>query len=506
MRVLLKLFKFLCLFVVVLIFLSSNWLLTNYGNIKVDELLFYIFVPIKTAERGLINSFITKSLIPSLMISSILFVVLYCLVKEIKKHNFFEICIRIRSKILSFNIKKVTVLFLFRLVEVAIALSVVYISMNKLHVFEYIKEQRMSSPFIKDNYIDPRKSNIIFPDKKKNLIYIYTESLESTYFSKEYGGAMSDNLLEPITDLVKNNIYFSSTENFGGGALTLAATSYTSAALVAHTAGLPLKINGNEINSSYGHKSFLKGAYTLGEILEKENYNQMLMIGSDKQFGNRDVYFETHGNYEIYDLNTAKEKNKIPKDYHVWWGFEDGKLFEYAKEEITKLSKKEEPFNFTLLTANTHHVGGYTEESCEQKFNDNYANAIYCSAGQLNEFISWIKKQDFYNDTVIIIVGDHLSMDPNFFKEIDSNYQRTVFNLFINSSITTENTNNRVFTTMDMFPTTLASMGVKIDGDKLGLGTNLFSDKQTITEEYGFDYVNSEISKNSLFYNTEFVY
>ena len=506
MRVLLKVFKFLCLFAVVLIFLSSNWLLTNYGNIKVDELLFYIFVPIKTAERGLINSFITNSLIPSLMISSILFIILYCLVKEINKHNFFEICIRIRSKILSFNMKKVTVLFLFRLVEVAIALSVIYISMNKLHVFEYIKEQMMSSPFIKDNYIDPRKSNIVFPDKKKNLIYIYVESLESTYFSKEYGGAMSDNLLEPITDLVKNNIYFSSTENFGGGALTLAATSYTSAALVAHTAGLPLKINGNEINNSYGHRSFLKGAYTLGEILEKENYNQMFMIGSDKQFGNRDVYFETHGNYIIYDLNTAKEKNKIPKDYHVWWGFEDGKLFEYAKEEITKLSKKEEPFNFTLLTANTHHVGGYIEESCEQKFNDNYANAIYCSAGQLDEFVSWLKEQDFYENTVIVIVGDHLSMDPNFFDNIDADYQRTVFNLFINSSVTTKNTNNRVFTTMDMFPTTLASMGVKVEGDKLGLGTNLFSDKQTITEEYGFDYVNSEISKNSLFYNTEFVY
>ena len=97
-------------------------------------------------------------------------------------------------------------------------------------------------------------------------------------------------------------------------------------------------------------------------------------------------------------------------------------------------------------------------------------------------------------------------MDPNFFKDIDSNYQRTVFNLFINPSITTGNTNNRIFTTLDMFPTTLVSMGVKIDGDRLGLGTNLFSNKKTITEEYGFDYVNSEISKKSSFYNTEFVY
>ena len=35
---------------------------------------------------------------------------------------------------------------------------------------------------------------------------------------------------------------------------------------------------------------------------------------------------------------------------------------------------------------------------------------------------------------------------------------------------------------MDMFPTTLASLGAVIDGDRLGLGTNLFSDKPTLAE------------------------
>lgn len=44
-------------------------------------------------------------------------------------------------------------------------------------------------------------------------------------------------------------------------------------------------------------------------------------------------------------------------------------------------------------------------------------------------------------------------------------------------------------------------MGVSIEGDRLGLGTNLFSDKQTLTEEYGYAYVNREFQKYSLFYN-----
>ena len=66
----------------------------------------------------------------------------------------------------------------------------------------------------------------------------------------------------------------------------------------------------------------------------------------------------------------------------------------------------------------------------------------------------------------------------------------------------------RTFTAMDTFPTALASMGVKqrkSDGTigeigRLGIGTNLFSGKQTLAEEYGEDgisYISHEFMKKS---------
>ena len=64
-----------------------------------------------------------------------------------------------------------------------------------------------------------------------------------------------------------------------------------------------------------------------------------------------------------------------------------------------------------------------------------------------------------------------------------------------------ENT-ERLYCTLDLFPTTLAAMGCKIEGDKLGLGTNLYSSKKTLYEEFGEDFVNSELSKNSEFVNS----
>ena len=51
---------------------------------------------------------------------------------------------------------------------------------------------------------------------------------------------------------------------------------------------------------------------------------------------------------------------------------------------------------------------------------------------------------------------------------------------------------------MDNFPTTLAAMGVKIEGDRLGLGTNLFSSQDTLYETYGKE-MDAELSRRSLF-------
>ena len=53
----------------------------------------------------------------------------------------------------------------------------------------------------------------------------------------------------------------------------------------------------------------------------------------------------------------------------------------------------------------------------------------------------------------------------------------------------------------DIFPTTLSALGATWEGDRLGLGTNLFSDEKTIFEEYGYEYVNNELKKKSSFYN-----
>ena len=85
--------------------------------------------------------------------------------------------------------------------------------------------------------------------------------------------------------------------------------------------------------------------------------------------------------------------------------------------------------------------------------------------------------------------------------DADRIYERKLYNVFINSSVTTNNMKNRSFTTFDIFPTTLAALGFQIDEDKLGLGVNLFSEEKTLLEKNNFDTMNDELEKKSEYYN-----
>lgn len=64
----------------------------------------------------------------------------------------------------------------------------------------------------------------------------------------------------------------------------------------------------------------------------------------------------------------------------------------------------------------------------------------------------------------------------------------------------------RKYTTVDLFPTTLAAMGVKIEGNRLGLGVNLYSGEKTLYEQYGKDYLEVELLKDSKLYRQKLLY
>lgn len=154
----------------------------------------------------------------------------------------------------------------------------------------------------------------------------------------------------------------------------------------------------------------------------------------------------------------------------------------------------------TMLTVDTHHAEGYICDLCEEKYDNKTANVVACTDQQIVDFIQWCKTQDFYKDTVIVIVGDHPRMDDCLVENIDY-YNRTIYNCIINSDTKVRGEmKNRIFTPMDLFPTVLSAIGFEYEGERLGLGTNMFSGEPTLAEELGYDIFDTELGRHSNYY------
>lgn len=378
-----------------------------------------------------------------------------------------------------------------------ILLGSIIFTLYAIGVFEYEINLFKQTKIYDKYYVDGNGVDITFPDKKQNLIFIYMESMETTNASINNGGAQKVSYIPNLENYALKYDNFSSGEKLGGF-VPVSGTTYTLAGMISQNSGVNFKLPINIMDKNIVK---MNGVYALGDVLVDNGYKNYLMMGSQAIFASRDKYFKNHGNYEIFDYTYAINNELIPKDYLVWWGYEDNKLFEFAKNKLKDISKEEQPFNLTLLTADTHFTDGYLDSECDTPFDKKYANVMHCSDKMINNFITWVMEQDFYKNTTIVLVGDHLTMQSSFYDDIDKNYTRSVYNVFINSCVKSDTTKNRMFSSMDIYPTTLASLGVKIDGDRLGLGTNMYSNKKTLMEELGYKYVSNELKKRSSFYD-----
>lgn len=372
---------------------------------------------------------------------------------------------------------------------------------HTLDLGNLFKQYLVKSTYIQDNYVDPKTVKLTFPEQKRNLVHIYFESAETSYLDKANGGYMDKSLMPDLVELANTGVHFSNTDFAFGGPHQMYGTSWSVAGMTNMNFGMPLKAPGG--NNNYGlDGNFLPGATGYTDLLAAQGYNETIMFGADAHFGGLDAFYTTHGTKNIFDLMFARNTGLIPPDYKVWWGFEDNKLYEYAKAEMTRLYNLGQPFCFMMENADTHYPDGFVEPETKDIFGNQYANVIFNSQKQVVDLVKWIQEQPFGANTTIVITGDHLSMDKNFFKDWDPAYERTTFNVFINPAFPHQSfeTKNRQYASWDYFPTILSSLGVQIEGERLGMGTNLASDQQTLIERDGKDKVEEQTSLYSDFY------
>ncbi|WP_414842213.1 LTA synthase family protein [Enterococcus saccharolyticus] len=466
--------------------IGTDWFHHFFGSIASEQFMFNFTSPVSGAAHDLLIDVVDTQILLYVTGAVVFLTFLWAPVHVVNKY---------RTPLPNGRIRKIGgVIAAFLLF-----ISSIY-AISTLRLDEVIHSLTSKSSYIENNYVAPDSVALTFPKEKRNLVHIYLESMENSYLDASLGGNSEHNLLPDLTTLAQEGIHFSENKPFGGPYQTY-GSSWTMASIVNMTAGLPIKIATDA--NAYGKKDyFLPGATTMSDILTTADYNQLLIVGSPADFSGMSTYYQTHGNTQILDYQRAKETQRIPEEYYTWWGFEDQKLFQFAKEELTRLSGSDQPFALTLQTMDTHFPDGYVDPHTPTKYENQYANVVAHSQKQVTDFVRWMQKQPFYKDTTIVLTGDHLSMDKAYFDQFPKDYQRSTFNLILNGA-TSVKTTKRAYAPFDYFPTILASIGMDIPNHRLGLGTDLTSTVPTLIERDGFKKVHLELARKSNFYNQE---
>ena len=469
------------------------WMRRNY-DIKLNEIIYTLGNSLEGADMTIVRNGVMDCL-PWVLAALVFFVVVFVIVKQ----NVFESVFNIRlfGKTKGFKLS--------RHHNIIIALAVMLYGMTNIivqyEVIDYLRTTLSTTTIYEDCYVSPADVEISARGEKRNLIYIYLESMETTYASRDEGGYQGVNYIPYLTQLAKEEANFTETGKLGGFHNT-AGSEWTMGSLFSTTAGIPFSFPVSKNNMSE-YDGFAKGTVTLYDVLEQNGYNQYFICGSNAEFGGRANYYRSHGDLTIYDLYTAREEGYIAEDYFVWWGYEDFVLYDIAKDKILEAAQQEEPFNFVMLTVDTHFTDGYICDLCGDEYGSIAANVVSCADRQIEEFMSWCKEQDFYEDTTIVVIGDHPRMDLALVEGI-SDYDRTTYATIVNAAVDHSYSRERVYTQLDIFPTVVYSLGFDIEGDRLGLGTNLFSQTPTLAEQLGFEELNTELQKGSDYYMPNF--
>lgn len=484
-----KVLHIFILFIISFIISFSCYMYYRFSTTIFEQIMFTILHGVSSTGGGVVRPTI-KYCIP---FSFCIFIFFYFLFYDI---SFGKITIKIKKfQLYPFkfiNRHKIIFTVLFFVFSICFFL-------NSVHFSDYLKYSRINSTFIEENYVDPKEVGVSFKEKR-NLIMIFVESLETSLFNKDEGGYWDYDVIPELSSLLndKDSVVFYGSDKSQLLSM-ISGASWTTASLVANNTAVPFKLRID--GSKYHSKSFMNGTYALGDMLKDNGYYNEVISGATVEFGGVHEFYTGHGDYEVLDDKLVLDYGfSVGADDLGNWGINDNYLFQVAKERLNVISKNDQPFNLSLITIDTHFVDGFVGNYSETKFNEQYENAYATTSRLIYDFVKWVKKQSYYKDTTIMIVGDHLSMQNDFFDKRGAS-DRYVYSCIINPRSKTGNFKNRVYTALDTYPTILYSIGADIPGNKLGLGVNLFSDKKTLAEEYGLQYLDSRLQERSKFYN-----
>ncbi|WP_082232291.1 LTA synthase family protein [Halobacillus massiliensis] len=238
------------------------------------------------------------------------------------------------------------------------------------------------------------------------------------------------------------------------------------------------------------------------ELLGENGYYTASMHANDKSFWNRDVMYDSLG----YDKFYSKADYEVTEDKSYGWGYLDEYFFE---DSLDKMEEMEQPFYTKMITLTNHHPFVLPEDKKyieEGDFSSGTLNRYFQTMRYqdeaLKQFVEDFKQSDLYDDTILVIYGDHEGISENHTQAMSEYLDKDIndyeqFQLQrVPLLILGEGIDGKEYDTVggqiDLRPTLMNLLGIK-DDNPVQFGQDLFSeDRREMMITRDGDFANEE--------------
>ncbi|MCP1159772.1 LTA synthase family protein [Bacillus infantis] len=221
------------------------------------------------------------------------------------------------------------------------------------------------------------------------------------------------------------------------------------------------------------------------EILNQNGYYTASLHANNKSFWNRDIMYDSFGYQRFYSLPDYE----VTETNSVGWGMKDIDFFE---QSIQHLKEMPEPYYAKFITLTNHFPFELGEEdqfiepyTSGNKTVDNYFPTVRYTDEAIKNFIQKLKDEGIYEDSIIILYGDHYGISENHNKAMGE-FLGTEVTPFVSTQLQRVpliihipgqegKTISKVSGQIDIKPTILHLLGIDTRDD-IDFGSDLFAD------------------------------
>ncbi|GEK28305.1 LTA synthase family protein [Furfurilactobacillus siliginis] len=223
-------------------------------------------------------------------------------------------------------------------------------------------------------------------------------------------------------------------------------------------------------------------------IMAQHGYTTAAMHGDVPSFWNRGNTYKSWG-YENF-FSKSFYPNADKPSYNVGYGLKD-KIF--LRDSVNYLQKLPQPFYAKVITVTNHYpylLGKKDADFPQTNTGDNTVDGYVVTAHYLDQafgqFINYLKKTNLYDNSMIVVYGDHYGISNNhrpaiaklLGKKKVTNYDLAMFQkvpFMIHAPGVQGGINHTYGGEIDALPTMMDLLGIRTTGNYMMLGQDLLS-------------------------------